>query len=157
MVSVGQKVWHRGGRGSGVVMEVDEGVAYLAQENGVEFEFPVGELTATPPGETAGELVRRRVAAAAGGVAPTVALTEREVTAEHARVLAAVPARTLQAVARVFERGAAGQRFSGLGVAGKLNVVAEITGVPYRTMRQFSDRPGELGLMMGKGVADRGG
>jgi hypothetical protein len=39
-------------------------------------------------------------------------------------------------------------------VAGKLNMIAEITAVPYRTMRVYRDRPGELGLLMGKGLAD---
>ncbi|MBR0663592.1 hypothetical protein GXW71_04400 [Roseomonas hellenica] len=33
-------------------------------------------------------------------------------------------------------------------------MIAEITAIPYRTMRSYSDRPGELGLMMGKGLAD---
>jgi hypothetical protein len=33
-------------------------------------------------------------------------------------------------------------------------VVAAITGVPYRMMLHYSDRPGELGLLMGKGLAD---
>jgi hypothetical protein len=37
-----------------------------------------------------------------------------------------------------------------------LNVNAEITAVPYRMMREYSDRPGELGLLMGKGPADSG-
>ncbi len=159
MFSVGQRVWHRGGQRSGVVLEVDDGIVYLAQENGAEVEYPVGELTASPPavGATPGEQLRARVAAGPGQAVPVTPLTERDITPAHARVLAAVPARTLQTVARLFERGAAGQRFSGLGVARKLNVVAELTGVPYRTMREFSDRPGELGLMMGKGLADRGG
>jgi hypothetical protein len=39
-----------------------------------------------------------------------------------------------------------------LDVAEKLNVIADITAVPYRTM--YSDRPGELGLLMGKGLVD---
>ena len=65
-----------------------------------------------------------------------------------------VPVRTLQAVAALFERKPRAGKFSALDVAEKLNVIAEITAVPYRTMREYSDRPGELGLLMGKGIAD---
>ena len=36
----------------------------------------------------------------------------------------------------------------------KLNIIAEITAVPYCTMQDHSDRPGELGLLRGKGLAD---
>ena len=43
---------------------------------------------------------------------------------------------------------------SALDVAKKLNFIAEVTAVPYRTMQEFGDRPGELRLMMGKGLAD---
>ncbi len=69
-------------------------------------------------------------------------------------MLGIVPVRTLQAVAALFERRPGGGKFSALGVAEKLNVIAEITAVPYRTIREYSDRPGELGLLMGKGLAD---
>ena len=31
--------------------------------------------------------------------------------------------------------------------------IAEVTAVPYRTMKEFSDRPGTLGLMMGRGLS----
>jgi hypothetical protein len=71
------------------------------------------------------------------------------------RVLGIVPVRTLQAVAAVFERRPRVGKFSALKIAEKLNVIAEITAVPYRTMREYSDRPGELGLLMGKALADR--
>jgi hypothetical protein len=81
-------------------------------------------------------------------------LTSGDITPEHARVLGVVPVRTLQAVAALFERRPSAGRFSALGVAEKLNVIAEITAVPYRTMREYSDRPGELGLIMGKGLAE---
>jgi hypothetical protein len=70
------------------------------------------------------------------------------------RVLGIVPERTLQAVAALFERRPNAGKFSALDAAKKLNVIAEITAVPYRTMREYSDRPGELGLLMGKGLAD---
>jgi hypothetical protein len=70
------------------------------------------------------------------------------------RVLDLVPVRTLQAVAALFERRPGARKFGALDVAEKLNVIAEITAVPYRTMREYSDRPGELGLLMGKGLAD---
>jgi hypothetical protein len=74
--------------------------------------------------------------------------------AGHVRVLGIVPVRTLQAVAALFERRPRAGKFSALDVAAKLNVITEITAVPYRTMREYSDRPGELGLLMGKGLAD---
>jgi hypothetical protein len=70
------------------------------------------------------------------------------------RVLGLVPVRTVQAVAMLFERRPKAGKFSALDVAAKLNLIAEVTKVPYRTMREYSDRPGELGLMMGKGLAD---
>ena len=56
-------------------------------------------------------------------------------------------------VAVLFERRPGAGRFSALDTAAKLNVIAEVTAVPYRTMREYSDRPGELGLLMGKGLA----
>ena len=157
MFSVGQKVWHRSGQRSGVVLELDDGIAYIAQENGAELDFPVGELSATPPvlSQTVGEQLRTKVAAGPGYKAPAPSLNARDITPDHVRVLAVVPQRTLRAVAGVYERKAAAQRFSALDVAQKLNVIAEITGVPYRTMREYSDRPGELGLLMGKGLAEK--
>ena len=90
----------------------------------------------------------------AGGAVPVRALTARDITPEHGRVLAVIPVRTMQAVAAVYERGQGAGRFSALDTAAKLNVVANVTAVPYRVMRQYSDRPGELGLLMGKGLAD---
>jgi hypothetical protein len=39
-----------------------------------------------------------------------------------------------------------------LGSAGRAS--PDITAVPYRTMREYIGRPGELGLLMGKGLAD---
>jgi hypothetical protein len=62
-------------------------------------------------------------------------------------MLGIVPLRTLLAIAALFERRPKARKFSALDVAEKLNVIAEITAVPYRTM--YSDRPGELGLLMG--------
>jgi hypothetical protein len=157
MFSVGQKVWHRNGQRSGVLLEVDNGIAYIAQDNGAELDFPVGELTATPPviGETPGDQLRTKVAAGPGYKAPAPSLTARDITPDHVRVLAVVPQRTLRAVAGVYERKTAARKFSALDVAHKLNVIADITGVPYQTMREYSDRPGELGLLMGKGLAEK--
>lgn len=85
---------------------------------------------------------------------PSRNLAAAEITPEHNSVLAIVPTRTLQAVAVLYERRSVARKFSALDVAGKLNVIAEITAVPYRTMREYRDRPGELGLLMGKGLAD---
>jgi hypothetical protein len=87
-------------------------------------------------------------------VMPSRTLTSADITREHVRVLGIVPVRTLQAVAALFQRRPRARKFSALDVAQKLNVIAEITAVPYRMMRECSDRPGELGLLMGKGLAD---
>ncbi|WP_158742307.1 hypothetical protein [Acidisphaera sp. L21] len=158
MFSPGQKVWHRNGQRSGRVLEVDGNRVYIAQDNGAELDFPASELTATPPvtTDTAGDKLRSRVAAKSMTYEPpNRTLTAADMTPDHARVLAAIPQRTLRAVAALFERKPGAGRFSALAVADKLNVVTEITAVPYRTMREYSDRPGELGLLMGKGLADK--
>jgi hypothetical protein len=57
-------------------------------------------------------------------------------------------------VAALYERRPDAGRFSALDTAGKLNVIAAITAVPYSTMHRYRDNPGELGLLMGKGLAD---
>jgi hypothetical protein len=54
----------------------------------------------------------------------------------------------------LFERRPGAGKFSAQDVAAKLNFITEMTSVPYRTMRDYSDRPGELGLLMGKALAD---
>lgn len=157
MLSVGQKVWHRNGQRSGVVLEVDDGIAYIAQDNGVELDFPISELTTTPPviGKTSGEELRAKVAAGPSYKPPAPILTAKDITPDHVRVLAVVPQRTLRAVAAHFETGSTAKKFGTLDVAQKLNVITEITGVSYNTMQDYSDRPGELGLLMGKGLADK--
>jgi hypothetical protein len=157
MFRAGQKVWHRDGRRSGVVLQVEDDLVFIEQDNGAEAEFRAADLTATPPAGKAG-------AGKPGGAGPTDpraaytvptrTLTAAEITPEHQRVLGLVPVRTVQAVAALFERRPGARKWSGLGVAEKLNVIAEVTAVPYRTMREYSDRPGELGLLMGKGLAD---
>lgn len=143
MFSVGQTVYHKPSKRSGTVLECDGDRVFIVQANGAEVDFPVGELTA---------------AAAADGK-PSVytmvarTLTMADVTDEHRKVLAIIAAPALQAVAALYERRNAGT-FSALDIARKLNFIAEVTAVPYRTMKEFSDRPGELRLMMGKGLAD---
>jgi hypothetical protein len=157
MFSVGQRVWHRGGQRSGTVLECDGGRVFIAQDNGVELEFLASDLTATPPAANAsGAEVKDngRLAKPMTRVLPGRILTAGDITAEHVRVLGIVPVRTLQAVAAVFESKPGAAKFSALDVAGKLNVIEKITAVPYRTLREYSDRPGELGLLMGKGLAD---
>jgi hypothetical protein len=157
MFSVGQKVWHRNGQRSGTVLEVEDGIVYIAQDNGAELDFPVSELTAAPPevGNTPGDRLRTKVAAGPGYKPPPSTLSARDITPDHLRVLAVVPQRTLRAIATLFERKPGAGRFSALGAAEKLNVITEMTGISYRTMRDYSDRPGELGLLMGKGLADK--
>ena len=154
MFSVGQRVWHRGGQRSGTVLECDGGRVYIAQDNGAELDFRATDLTATPPGAQAAGITRQETREPTVYVAPNRTLTAADITPDHVRVLGIVPARTLQAVASLFERRPRAGKFSALDVAGKLNTIAAITAVPYRTMREYSDRPGELGLLMGKGLAD---
>jgi hypothetical protein len=157
MFSVGQRVWQRGGQRHGTVLECDGGRVFIAQDNGAELEFLASDLTATPPAaNTQGAEVKDNARTAKPGtrVLPSRTLTARDITTEHVRVLGIVPVRTLQAVASLYEARPGAARFSALDVAGKLNVIEQITAVPYRILREYSDRPGELGLLMGKGLAD---
>ncbi len=154
MFPVGQTVWQRDGRRSGKVLECDGDRVFIVQDNGVELDFRASDLTATPPAGVKAAGAKQGEIMPAGQGALVRRLTPSEITPEHVRVLGVVPVRTLQAVAAVFARRPGGKNFSALDVAEKLNIVADTTGVPYRTMRQYSDRPGELGLLMGKGLAD---
>ncbi len=149
MFSVGQMVYHRTRQHSGKVLECDGDTVYLVQANGVETEFRTSELTATPPPQ------KSAVAAAPANLSRV--LTSNDITPEHHKVLAIIPQRTLQSVASLFERLPKSGRFSALDVAQKLNFIAEVTAVPYRTMKEFSDRPGDLGLMMARGLSVRSG
>jgi hypothetical protein len=152
MFAVGQRVWHRTSHKSGTVLECDDDRVYLVQDNGVELDFPAGDLAASPPGETPAIKAQTRDAPA-----PTRTLTARDITPEHERVLANVPPRALQAIAALYERRPKAGKFSALDVATRLNVITDITAVPYRTLRDHLGRPGELGLLMGKGLADSQG
>jgi hypothetical protein len=155
MFSVGQRVWHIGGQRSGKVLECDGDRVFIMQDNGAELDYRASDLTATPPpGATRSGAAPTDTMKVAQAV-PSRRLTPRDITPAHLRVLAIVPARTLQAVAAVFERQPGAGKFSALDVAGKLNAIADITAVPYRMMCAYSDRPGELGLLMGKALADR--
>jgi hypothetical protein len=145
MFSVGQLVYHKSGRHSGKVVECDGDTIYLALSNGVEMNFQRNELTATP--------LAGKAPAPVAGIAPARVLTAVDITPEHHRVLTIIPQRTIQSVASLYERRPKAGRFSALDVAQKLNFIASVTGVPYRTMKEFSDRSGELGLMMGRGLA----
>jgi hypothetical protein len=145
MFSVGQTVYHRTRNLSGKVLECDGDTVYFVQSNGVESDFPARDLTATPP--------QGKSALAAAALVPTRVLTVTDVTPEHSKVLSIIPQRTLQSIASLYERNPKSGRFSALDVARKLNYIAEVTAVPYRTMKEYSDRPGELGLMMAKGLS----
>jgi hypothetical protein len=153
MFSVGQRVWHSGGQRSGTVLECDGDRVFIEQDNGAEVDFRMSDVTATPPAAAAPHF-----GGDAGGQPDHArqrrALTANDITPEHARVLGLVPARTLQAVAALFERRPGAGKFSAQDVAAKLNFITEMTSVPYLTMRDYSDRPGELGLLMGKALAD---
>lgn len=158
MFSIGQRVWHRDGKRSGKVLEYDGGRVYIEQENGVELDFPESELTAAPLAAGQGSGTRLKDGSPAlnqaAYVMPRRALVAADITPEHVQVLGIVPTRTVQAVAALYERRPGAGKFSALDVAGKLNVIAEITAVPYRIMRENRDSRGELGLLMGKGLAD---
>jgi hypothetical protein len=144
MFSVGQTVYHKTSSRSGVVLECDGDRVYIAQPNGAEADFRSDELSATPAvaSKPSGYTMAARV------------LTIADVGAEHRKVLAIVAPQTIQAVAALFERRPGSGKFGALDVAEKLNFIADVTAVPYRTMKEFSDRPGILRLMMGKGLAD---
>ena len=150
MFSPGQTLWHRKTQRSFTVLECDGDRVYLTQENGVEIDFPESDLTATPPVNA----TPSAVAIAAHTAVPTRTLTPRDITPEHERVLASIPTRTLQAIAAVSDRTAKSPKFSAMDTAGKLNAITAISAVPYRIMRQYLGRPSELGLLMGKGIAD---
>ena len=161
MFVVGQTVYHKTSTHSGVVEETDATVTYLRQANGVEIDFPTKDLTATPParrgtaepaaGDAASPLARRSREAAA--TIPTFSM--RDIGPEHEKVLSIIPARTLQAVAALWERQPKGGRFSALNAAQKLNFIAEATEVPYKTMRLHIGEPSHLGLLMARGLASQ--
>ena len=158
MFSVGQKVWHRNGQRSGTVLECDGDRVFIAQENGAELDFRASDLTATPPADakpaSAGQRDARGMPASLDHIVPNRRLTARDITPQHIKVLDIVPVRTMRAIGALFECRPGVGRFSTLSVADKLNVITEITTVPYRTMQAYSDRPSELALLMGKGLAD---
>ena len=158
MFSVGQRVWHRDGKRSGKVLECGGGRVYIEQDNGSELDFPQDELTAVQPAAGQTPYARSQdVASAAkqaGYVMPNRSLVAADITPEHIRVLGIVPTRMVQAVAALYDQRTGARTFSALDVAGKLNVITEITAVPYRIMRENCDKPSELGLLMGKGLAD---
>ena len=140
----GTVVYHRATNRSGTVIECDGDTVYIVQANGAELDFPGADLTTRRPD-------------AVGPMAPAVAsrpLTKADITPEHATVFGSIPPRTRQAVATLFERRPQAGRFSALDLASQLNVIAEVTGVPYRVMREHRGNPGELGMLMGKGLAD---
>ncbi|TDH60400.1 hypothetical protein E2C06_22530 [Dankookia rubra] len=152
MFPKGTIVYHRDSGRSGRVLECDGGTVYILQDNGAELDLPGAELTTRRPDALApGRPDAQRPAAAVN--TPRL-LTRADITPEHEQVYASIPPLTLQAVAALHDRGAQGKRFGALDLAAKLNAVAAITAVPYRIMRQHRGNPGELKLLMGKGLAD---
>jgi len=143
MFSVGQRVWHRGGPRSGTVLECDVDQVFIEQDNGADLEYPASELIATPPAAEKVSAELKTIAQAGSSAAyrlPSHFLKYGDITADHMRVLGMVPVHMLQAVASVFARRSGAGKFGALDVAGKLNVITEITAVPYRTMREYCDR-----------------
>jgi hypothetical protein len=145
MFAVGQVVYQKSGKHTGKVVECDGSTVYIALANGVEMDFQEHELTAVPPAGKA--------PAPAISVVPSRVLSAGDIAPEHHKVLSVIPQRTMQSVTALYERQPKAGRFSALDVAQKLNFIATATGVPYRTMKEYSDRPGELGLIMGRGLA----
>jgi len=145
MFSVGQMVYHKTGKHRGTVVECDGDTVYLMQPNGVEIDFPSNELTASPPQE--------KSQTAVAGTNLSRVLTLNDITPAHHKVLSIIPQRTIQSVALLFEAEPGAGRFSALDVAQKLNFIADVTAIPYRTMKEFSDRPSILGLMMARGLS----
>jgi hypothetical protein len=145
MFAVGQVVYQKSGKHSGKVVECDGATVYLTLANGVEMDFQDHELTAVPP--------PGKVPAPALSVVPSRVLSAGDIAPEHHKVLSVIPQRTMQSVTALYERRPQAGRFSALDVAQKLNFIATATGVPYRMMKEYSDRPGELGLIMGRGLA----
>ena len=143
MFAVGQTVYHKTGKYSGVVQECDGETIYITQANGVEVDFPARDLTTVAPiaKADAATLIR--------------ALTMKDIGPEHEKVLSIIPTRTLQAVVGLWEREAGKGRFSALNTAEKLNYIAKVTDVSYLVMRQHIGEPSHLGLLMSRGIADR--
>ncbi len=81
MFKIGQGVWHRDGRRTGIVVEYDGGRVYIAQDNGAEADFRAEELTAQAP--------------KAANAPATRVLKAADITPEHSKVLRAIPPRTL--------------------------------------------------------------
>jgi len=155
MFKAGQRVWHRNGQYSGSVIECDGDQVYILQDNGVEAEFQASDLTTTPAANAAAApTARGQAPAQSARPLPNRRIVPADITPEHQRVLDMIPVRTRQAVAMLFDASAKGRKFSALDTAEKLNVITDITDVPYRVMREYLGRPGELGLLMGKGIAD---
>jgi hypothetical protein len=154
MFPAGQRVWLRSGQGGGIVLECAGGRVYIEQDNGVEADFAAADVTTAPPATAKPHHPPAPPSAAAPDATRIRTLTARDITPEHARVLAIIPVRILKAVAALYERRPDAGRFSALDTAAKLNVIAAITAVPYSTMRRYDDNPGELSLLMGKGLAD---
>ena len=96
MFSVGQTVYHKAGKHQGKVVECDGDTVYLTTANGVEMDFRQHELTATPPAGKA--------AVPTADPVPSRTLTDADITAEHHKVLAVIPQRTLQSVVSLYER-----------------------------------------------------
>ena len=115
----------------------------ISHDNGVEMDFQ----QTNSPRPTAGQNP---------APPPAGSLTNAHPGRHHPRTPQGpghLPQRTLQSVASLYERQPKAGRFSALDPARKINFIASVTGVPYRTIKEFSDRPGELGLVMGRGLS----
>ena len=128
------------------MLECDGDQVFIAQDNGAELDYRASDLTATPPPDAKASGAKLKDSGEAtrsvAYVMPSRTLTSGDITPEHVRVLGIVPVRTLQAVAALFERRPRAGKFSTLGVAEKLNFIAETTAVPYRTMLEIAKSTG---------------
>ena len=157
MFKPGQKVWHVDGTRSGVVLDCEGGRVYIEQDNGAELDLPEADVTgkAPDPNSRANKPTDNRGMPKSANAFPPRPLLSSDITSEHIRVLHIIPVRTVQAIAALYDRATNGAKFNTLAHAAKLNVIAEFSAVPFRVMQEYRDRPGELGLLMGKGIADR--
>ena len=96
MFAVGQKIWHRATGRSFTVLECYGGQVCVQQDNGAETDFAAADLTSEPPAQIGGVAARTREAQAAPGgarISPARALTMRDITPDHERVLRIIPVR----------------------------------------------------------------
>ena len=129
----------RDGTRSGIVLECDGNQVYIEQDNGAESWISrATDLTAEPPANAAAKATDSRGMAKPPHARNPVCARSQCATSRRTMCGCWVRSRCvrLQAVAAVVRaQGPAPGGSVALDTAGKLNVIAEITAVPYRTMQ----------------------